>query len=131
MQDLNQCMQCKRYISVESFCNKFDSEGGIPMIKFPTVNARPFLWQVNISDWNMMHIWGKRKLHLSSSRNPEDIERHDIGTNESEEIENMEHDLVNVITTDSNSQPSDTCPNFLPTDVGHIRNLLLMERIPL
>ena len=127
-QDLKHCMHCKRYLSVESFCNKFNSEGGISMIKFPTVNAQPFLWQVNISDRNMMHIWGKRKLQLTSLRDSEDTERHDIGTNESDEIENMEHDLVNVIATDSDSQPADSCPNFLPTNVGHIRNILLTEK---
>ena len=98
------------------------------MIKFPTVNARPFLWQVHISDQNMMHIWGKKKLQVNSLRYSEDTERHDIGTNDSEEIETMEHDLVNVIATDSDLQPADSCPNFLPTDVGHIRNILLTEK---
>ena len=127
-QDLKHCMHCKRYLSVESFCNKFNSEGGISMIKFPTVNARPFLWQVHICDRNMMHIWGKRKLQVTSLRDSEDTERHDIGTNDSKEIETMEHDLVNVIATDSDSQPADSCPNFLSTDVGRIRNILLTEK---
>ena len=127
-QDLKHCMHCKRYLSVESFCNEFNSEGGISMIKFPTVNARPFLWQVHISDRNMMHIWGKRKLQRTSLTSSEGTDTHDIDTNVSDEIETMEHDLVNAIATDSDTQPADSCPNFLPTDVGHIRNILLTEK---
>ena len=85
-QVLIHCAHYETFLTVESFCNKFEIEGGISSIHFPTVSERPDLWEVCLCDRNILHLFGKRTLNKSS--------------NEADK-------------------------NFLPTDCGHIRNILL------
>ena len=70
-QDPKHVMHCKRYIEVKTFCNEFNCESGIGRIRFPNIEHRPDLWQVNICDHNLIHMWininfegGSQKLHI-------------------------------------------------------------------
>ena len=61
-QNLLHCVQNETFLEVQSFCNKFNIEGGLSMITLPTVNSQPDLWQVHISYQNLIHMWGKCQL---------------------------------------------------------------------
>ena len=120
-QDHNHVMHCKRYIEIRSFCNDYNCESGLAGIKFPNVDKRPDLWQVNICDRNLLHMWGKRKLrkrftetsHLGQSAESTHI------------LDELEHDIIQIDMHDTDSILDNVSENFLVTDCGHIRNLLL------
>ena len=53
---------CKTYLAVESFCNDFNCEGGIGMVTFPTVEVQPDLWEVRLSDRNLLHTLSQKEF---------------------------------------------------------------------
>ena len=117
-------MKCKRYMCIESFCNDFQSEGGFGMIKFPHVNNRPELWQVCLTDRNLLHMWGKRKLIVTRSNNLSQSSDLNI-VQQNQDIENLEHAAVEVNMHDNDDNIDNYAANFMATDSGHIRNLLM------
>ena len=120
-QDPKHVMHCKRYIEVKTFCNEFNCDSGISGIRFPNVECRPDLWQVNICDRNLNQAWGKRKLRRRFSETS-----HLTQSEESSNfLDQIEHDLIQIDMHDTDSILDNVSENFVITDSGHIRNLLL------
>ena len=114
-------MHCKRYIEVKSFCNEFNCDSGMAGVIFPNIECRPDLWQVNICDHNLLHMWGKCKLHrrLTQTSNVA------ISGESSNLLDEIEHDVMEIDMHDTDSILDNVSENFVVTDSGHIQNLLL------
>ena len=120
-QDPKHVMHCKRYMEVTSFCNEFNCQSGLASITFPDVEHRPDLWQVNICDCNLIHMWGKSKLRRRFTETSHIPQSGDS----SHFLDEIEHDLIETDMHDTNSILDNVSENFVATDCGHIRNLLL------
>ena len=114
-------MHCKRYIEVKSFCNEFNCDSGMAGVIFPNVECRPDLWQVNICDHNLLHMWGKCKLHRRFTQTSNVA----ISGESSNLLDEIEHDVMEIDMHDTDSILDNVSENFVVTDSGHIRNLLL------
>ena len=86
-------VECKTYLTVESFCNEFNCRGGIGLVTFPQVDSRQDLWEVRICDSNLLHILLEDNLGLDDDH--------------SQHLDDLEHDLVAV-------EMHDTDPDFTP-----------------
>ena len=53
---------CKSFIELESYCNEHNCKGGLAMVTFPDVNKRPDVWQVHISEPNLLHLLKLKKF---------------------------------------------------------------------
>ena len=114
-------MHCKRYLEVKSFCNEFNCNLGMAGLRFPNVECRPDLWQVNICDHNLLHMWGKSKLHRRFTQTS------NLATSgeSSNFLDEIEHDVMDIDMHDTDSILDNGSENFAVMDSGHIRNLLL------
>ena len=120
-QDPKHVMHCKRYIELKTFCNEFNCESGMAGIRFPNVECRPDLWQVNICDCNLLHMWGKHKLQRRFTQTS-NVGHSGESINFLHEIE---HDFIEIDMHDTDSILDNVSENFVVTDSGHIQNLLL------
>ena len=75
-------------------------------------------------DRNLLHMSGKSKLEISTSTNF--LQSSDL-TNiaDNADIQDLEHDIVNVNMHDNDENSMTDAEIFLPMDSGHIQNLLL------
>ena len=119
-------MSCiaKDTLRVKSFCNEFNCESGMAGVIFPNVEHRPDLWHVNICDRNLLHMWGKRKLHRRFTQSSNVA----ISGESSNLLDQIEHDLMEIDMHDTDSILDNVSENFVVTDSGHIRNLLLTSQ---
>ena len=46
----------KTFLELESYCNKHNCNGRLKMVTFPDVASRPDVWEVQISDPNLLHL---------------------------------------------------------------------------
>ena len=120
-QDPKHVMHCKRYLEVKSFCNEFNIVSGMAGLIFPNVERRPDLWQVNICDRNLLHMWGKRKLCKRFTQTS------NVATSgeSSNLLDQIEDDVMDIDMHETDSILDNVSENFSVTDSGHIRNLLL------
>ena len=120
-QDPKHVMYCKRYLEVKSFCNEFNIVSGMAGLIFPNVECRPDLWQVNICDQNLLHMWGKRKLRKRFTQTS------NVATSgeSSNLLDQIEDDVMDIDMHETDSILDNVSENFSVTDSGHIRNLLL------
>ena len=109
-------MHCKRYTEVKSFCNEFNCDSGMARIKFPNIECRPDLWQVNICDCNLLHMWGKCKLRRRFTQTS------NVATSgeSSHLLDEIEHDVMEIDMHDTDSILDNVSENFVVTDSGHI-----------
>ena len=114
-------MHCKRYIEVKSFCNEFNCDSGMVGVIFPNIECRPDLWQVNICDHKLLHMWGKHKLCRRFTQTSNVA----ISGKSSNLLDEIEHDVMEIDMHDTDSILDNVSENFVVTDSGHIRNLLL------
>ena len=67
--DVLHMQHCKTFLELESYCNKHNCKGGLKMVTFPDVATRPDVWEVHITDPNLLHLLqikkysGQRKQH--------------------------------------------------------------------
>ena len=90
-------------------------------ITFPNVERRPNLCQVNICDRNLLHMWGKQKLHRRFTQTS------NVATSgeSSHLLDEIEQDVMEIDMHDTDSILDNVSENFVITDSGHIRNLFL------
>ena len=117
-------MHCKRYIEVKSFCNEFNCDSRMAGVIFPNVERRPDLWQVNICDCNLLHIWGKLKLHRRFTQTSNVA----ISGESSNLLDEVEHDFMEIDMHVTDSILDNVSENFLVMNSGHIQNLLLTSQ---
>ena len=100
-----QMVECKSYLATQSFCNEFNCEGGIGLVTFPQVDARPDLWEVCICDRNLLHILGVKQS--TSNTRYEEHGNLSIDEDNCADVADLEHDMVAV-------EMHDTDPDFDP-----------------
>ena len=83
---------------------------------FRNIECRPDLWQVNIYDHNLLHMWGKCKLcrRFTPTSNVA------ISGESSNLLDEIEHDLMEIDMHDTDSILDNVSENFVVTDSGHI-----------
>ena len=59
---------CKMYIELQSFCNEHNYKSGISLVTFPEIDRRPDLWDVNLSQPNLLHILNLKKFSGQKKR---------------------------------------------------------------
>ena len=90
-------------------------------LRFPNVERRPDLWQVNICDCNLLHMWGKCKLCRMFTQTSNVA----ISGESSNLLDEIEHDVMDIEMHETDSILDNVSENFVVTDSGHIQNLLL------
>ena len=66
--DASHMQHCKTYIELQSFCNEHNCEGGTSLVTFPEIDRRPDLWDVNLSQPNLLHILNLKKFSGQKKR---------------------------------------------------------------
>ena len=116
-------VECKTYLTVKSFCNEFNCEGGIGLVTFPQVDSRQDLWEVCICDSNLLHILGVKEFSSHSIHYEE--ENLGLDDDHSQHLHDLEHDLVAVEMHDTDPNFTPGKKNFTSRDSEHIKSLLL------
>ena len=85
--------------------------------------SRPDLWQIHLCDQNLIHLWGKCKLCRSLTETSQNAQIPDSSTL----LDQLEDDMVEIDNHDTDSILDNVLENFVPTDSGHICNMLMMS----
>ena len=109
---------CKSFIKLESYCNEDNCEGGLSMVTFPDVDKRPDVWQVHISEPNLLHLLELKKF--SGKRTYYNCQESDSESDTHDQMESIEDYLA-----DDWPDEGDTSPNLTGCDRDDIKFVLL------
>ena len=126
--DVLHMQHCKTFLELKSYCNEHNCEGGLKMVTFPDVATRPDVWEVHITDPNLLHLLqikkysGQRKQHTQYTYYDSESESSMPDMMESI-VEDMECDDID--TDEIGLEHGHIIPNLSGVDSADIKHILL------
>ena len=126
--DVLHMQHCKTFLELESYCNEHNCEGGLKMVTFLDVATRPDVWEVHITDLNLLHLLQIKKYSRQRKQQTQ-------YTYYDSESESSTPDMMESIVEDMECDDMDTdeiglehghiVPNLSGIDSADIKHILL------
>ena len=121
--DPQHMQHCKSFIEVYSYCNENNCKGGLAMVTFPEVGKRPDVWQVHLSEPNLLHLLELKKF--SGKQRHYNVHQYDSESDTQDQIEPVEDYFLDDDPNEGYSALGDTALHLTGCDRDDIKSVLL------